>query len=111
MQIFIDADACPAAIKVKLKDLALRTRIPLTLLAGPLLLARLSDGDLVVTADRELAAAAIDKGATALDPGAGAVVGGALAPLAQRDHPEFTAALDAWLALRTGRSGHGPDQQ
>lgn len=92
MQIWVDADACPAAIKEILFRAAERTGIALTLVANqPLrtppashirsiqvpagfdvadhrIVALLEAGDLVVTADIPLAAAVVDKGAVALDP-------------------------------------------
>ena len=92
MQIWVDADACPAVIKEILFRAAVRVQIEVTLVANQPLrtppssfiktlrvaagfdvadnriveLAR--TGDLVITADIPLAAAVIDKGATALNP-------------------------------------------
>jgi len=91
-RIWVDADACPAAVKEILFRAAQRVRVTLTLVANqPLrtppspyirtirvaagfdvadrrIVELLEPGDLVVTADIPLAAAAVDKGATALDP-------------------------------------------
>ena len=158
MQILVDADACPATIKDILFRAAERTRIPLTLVANqPLrtppspyirsvtvgagfdvadqrIVELLAPGDLVVTADIPLAAAAIGKGAIALNPrgelytaqnvrqalsmrnfmdelrGSGVATGGP-PPLAQRDRHRFASQLDAWLARQGGKVGHAPDQQ
>jgi uncharacterized protein len=92
MQIWVDADACPAAIKEILYRAADRARVRVTLVANqPLripgspylrftqvpagldvadrrIVELLEAGDLVVTADIPLAAASIDKGAHALNP-------------------------------------------
>ncbi|MBB5016006.1 YaiI/YqxD family protein [Rehaibacterium terrae] len=92
MQIWVDADACPNAIKDILFRAAERARIPVTLVANRWLRTPPSrhiravqvpagldvadneivkcaaPGDLVVTADIPLAAAVIDKGALALNP-------------------------------------------
>jgi uncharacterized protein YaiI (UPF0178 family) len=92
MHIWVDADACPAAIKEILFRAAQRTGLSLTLVANHgmrippsagisfVLVAagsdvadneivkRLSSGDLVVTADIPLAAEVVAKGAVALDP-------------------------------------------
>ena len=92
MHIWVDADACPAAIKEILFRAAQRTGLPLTLVANhgmriPSLprisfvlvaagsdvadneiVKRLADGDLVITADIPLAAEVVAKGAVALDP-------------------------------------------
>mgnify|MGYP001115171551 CR=1 FL=1 len=92
MHIWVDADACPAAIKDILFRAAQRTGLPLTLVANHgmripssprisfVLVAagsdvadneivkRLHAGDLVVTADIPLAAEVVAKGAVALDP-------------------------------------------
>lgn len=91
-RIWVDADACPRVIKDILYRAAERVRIPVTLVANqPLrtppsryintlvvqagfdvaddrIVAELNPGDLVVTADIPLAAAAIARGAQALDP-------------------------------------------
>ena len=92
MQIWVDADACPGAIKELLYRAAERLHIPMTLVANqPLrtppskfirslqvmpgfdvadhrIVAELAAGDLVVTADIPLAADALTKGAHALNP-------------------------------------------
>lgn len=92
MKIWVDADACPAAIKEILFRAADRTGVQLTLVANQWLrvpqsrfinsiqvaagfdvadheiVKRLETSDLVITADIPLAAAAIAKGADALDP-------------------------------------------
>ncbi|WP_017324641.1 YaiI/YqxD family protein [Synechococcus sp. PCC 7336] len=92
MQIWVDADACPNAIKDILLRAAKRVQIPVTLvanqplppIASPLIsaiqvppglngaddriVAELQPGDLVVTADIPLAAEAIAKGGYALNP-------------------------------------------
>jgi uncharacterized protein YaiI (UPF0178 family) len=92
MQIWVDADACPKAIKEVLFRAAERAKIMLTLVANQALnvprskfiksirvapgfdiadneiAKRLSPGDLVITADIPLAAEAVDKGAYALNP-------------------------------------------
>lgn len=92
MKIWVDADACPVAIKEILFRAAERTRVQLTLVANqPIhippsryiksiqvasgfdvadneIIKRLSAGDLVVTADIPLAAEVIEKGGTALNP-------------------------------------------
>ena len=92
MQLWVDADACPAVIKDILFRVADRLKLPLTLVANRLLrvppspyiralqvpmgfdvadahlVERVAEGDLVVTADIPLAAVLIDKGAFALSP-------------------------------------------
>ena len=92
MQIWIDADACPGAIKTLLYRVAERRKIKVTLVAnqpmripaspfiesirvaGGMNIAdrRIVDlvtpGDLVITADIPLAAAVIEKGGQVLDP-------------------------------------------
>lgn len=92
MHIWVDADACPAAIKEILYRAAQRVSIPLTLVANqPLqtppsrliravqvqrgfdvadayIVERVQPGDLVITADIPLAAEAIDKGGEAINP-------------------------------------------
>lgn len=92
MQIWVDADACPAVIKEILFRAAQRVDVPLTLVANqplkappsPLITSvvvpggfdaaderiveQVAGGDLVVTADIPLAAKVIEKGAHALDP-------------------------------------------
>ncbi|MBK1727641.1 YaiI/YqxD family protein [Halorhodospira neutriphila] len=92
MKIWVDADACPGAIKEILFRAAERTRVELTLVANhavrvppsPVIRAvqvgagfdvadheiarRVAPGDLVVTADIPLAAEVIEAGAQALNP-------------------------------------------
>ena len=92
MHIWVDADACPRAVKEILYRAAERVQVPLTLVANkPLQIPRsrfiatvrvaagfdvadneivrnLNSGDLVITADIPLAAEVIEKGAHALDP-------------------------------------------
>ena len=92
MHIWVDADACPGAVKDILFRVAERLQLPLTLVANRLLrvppsphiralqvpkgfdvaddqiLARVAGDDLVITADIPLAAALIEKGAFVLSP-------------------------------------------
>jgi uncharacterized protein YaiI (UPF0178 family) len=92
MEIWVDADACPAVIKDILYRVAERTQIQVTLVANQLLrvpgskfirsvqvpsgadvadteiVERLSAGDLVVTGDIPLAARVLEKGGYALNP-------------------------------------------
>lgn len=92
MEIWVDADACPVAIKEILFRAAKRTSVLLTLVANqPIpvpkspsirmiqvpsgfdvadneIVRRCSAGDLVITSDIPLAAEVIDKGAHALSP-------------------------------------------
>ena len=92
MQIWVDADACPKAIKDILYRAAERTRTSVTLVANQYLqtppsryikflqvqsgydiadneiVKRLSAGDLVITGDIPLANDALNKGAHALNP-------------------------------------------
>ena len=92
MKIWVDADACPVAIKEILYRAAERKKIPLVLGANQSLqtppssyisslrvqsgfdkaddeiVARLEASDLVITADIPLAAEALEKGAYALSP-------------------------------------------
>ena len=92
MKIWVDADACPNAIKEILYRAAKRVQIPMTLVANQYLNPPASDyidaiqvpagfdvadnhivehleaGDLVITADIPLAAAVIDKFGHALNP-------------------------------------------
>jgi hypothetical protein len=92
MQIWVDADACPAVIKDILFRAAERIQTPLTLVANKLLRVppshwlkalqvpggfdvadaeiarRCEPGDLVITADIPLAAQVIEKGGHALNP-------------------------------------------
>ncbi|OZA30386.1 MAG: DUF188 domain-containing protein [Hydrogenophilales bacterium 17-61-9] len=92
MQIWVDADACPVAIKEILFRVAERVKLPLTLVANRLLRVPPSPyiralqvpmgfdvadrhieqvaeaGDLVITADIPLAAALVEKGAFVINP-------------------------------------------
>jgi hypothetical protein len=147
MQIWVDADACPGAIKDILFRAADRERVQVTLVANKALripsspylrvvqvppgfdvadkriVELLAPGDLVITADIPLAAAAIDKNAHALNPrgelytkdtirerlsmrnfmdelrGSGVTTGGPAA-LNQRDRQAFANSLDSFLAKR-----------
>ncbi len=145
MRIWVDADACPGPIKEILFRAAQRVRVMLTLVANQSLrtppspyirsirvpagfdvadhriVALLEPGDLVVTADIPLAAAAVEKGAAALNPrgelytrdnvrerlamrdfmdgmrSAGMATGGP-PPLGPRERQAFANRLDAFLA-------------
>ena len=92
MQIWVDADACPVEVKEVLYKVVRRLQIRMTLVANQMMWipkseliafelvgagANVADlrivelagaGDLVITADIPLAAAAVAKGATVLDP-------------------------------------------
>lgn len=92
MPIWVDADACPVAVKEILYRAAERASVPLTLVANRLLqvppspwikalqvahgfdvadeeiVKRLAPGDLVVTSDIPLAAEVIERGGQALSP-------------------------------------------
>lgn len=92
MHLWVDADACPGAIKEILYRAANRTRLPLTLVANQALrvppspfirvvqvpagfdvadariVESVAAGDLVITADVPLAAQVVAKGAFVLDP-------------------------------------------
>ncbi|WP_041643616.1 YaiI/YqxD family protein [Azoarcus olearius] len=92
MQVWVDADACPAVIKDILFRAAQRTGLALTLVANQALrippaphirmvqvpggfdeadkyiAERVAGGDLVVTADIPLAAQVVERGAVALSP-------------------------------------------
>lgn len=145
MQIWVDADACPKVIKEILFRVAERLQIPLVLVANQFLqvpssplittirvakgadvadqriVEKIGAGDLVVTADIPLAAAAIDKGGHALNPRGefyslenigerlslrnflselrdNGVQTGGPAPLNQRDRQNFANQLDRFLA-------------
>ena len=145
MQIWVDADACPGAIKEILFRAAERRSVQVTLVANQALrtpaspyirsvqvpsgfdvadkriVEMLVAGDLVITADIPLAAAAIEKGGHALNPrgelytkdnirerlsmrnfmdelrGSGVATGGPSA-LNQRDRQAFANSLDSFLA-------------
>lgn len=92
MHIWVDADACPGAVKEILYRVAERLEMPVTLVANQLLrvpgsrfirsvqvpsgadvadmeiVRLLAPGDLVVTADIPLAAEVLNKGGSALNP-------------------------------------------
>ncbi len=92
MQIWVDADACPAAIKEILYRVAARTEIPVILVANKAIRTprslyirsitvpggfdvadqhiaqQVERGDLVITADVPLAAKVIERGGQALNP-------------------------------------------
>ena len=92
MKIWVDADACPVVIKDILFRAAVRTEVPMTLVANHHMqipgsrhidflkvasgfdvadneiVKRLQPGDLVITSDIPLAAEVIEKGAVALNP-------------------------------------------
>ncbi len=92
MQIWVDADACPKAVKEILFKTAMRREVKLTLVANQYMtiptspfidmikvgsgfdvadneIVKLcSDGDLVITADIPLADKIVEKGATGLNP-------------------------------------------
>jgi len=92
MQVLVDADACPVAVKEILFRAARRVEVCVTLVANQYLrtppsrfikalqvphgfdaadnriVELVEGGDLVITADIPLAAAALDKGAHVLDP-------------------------------------------
>jgi uncharacterized protein YaiI (UPF0178 family) len=147
MQIWVDADACPVVIREILFRAAERTGVHMTLVANkPVRLPSLPNirfvqvpqgfdaadkrivelmagGDLVITADVPLAAAAIGKGGVALNPrgelytaenvrerlsvrnfldelrGSGVNTGGPPA-LSQRERQKFANQLDRLLARR-----------
>lgn len=145
MQILVDADACPVVVKDMLYRAAQRVQVCVTLVANQYLrtppsrfiktvqvpagfdaaderiVAMAASGDLVITADIPLAAAALDKGAFVLDPrgswfspeniqerltmrevldqlrGAGIDTGGPAA-YAPQDSKTFASQLDRFLA-------------
>ena len=92
MRIWVDADACPGVVKDILYRVAERRQLHLTLVANQMLrtppspwiralqvpggfdvadaeiVARVTAGDLVITADIPLAASALEKGAHVIDP-------------------------------------------
>jgi uncharacterized protein YaiI (UPF0178 family) len=152
MQIWVDADACPVVVREILFRAAERTGVVMTLVANkPVRLPTaknihfvqvppgfdaadkrivelMSVGDLVITADVPLAAAAIEKGGVALNPrgelytsenvrerlsvrnfldelrGSGVNTGGPGA-LSQRERQAFANQLDRWLAKRAKSAG------
>lgn len=92
MSIWVDADACPRAVKEVIFRAAQRSRVLTTLIANQMLMTppspfiraeqvpagldvadreivrRLAPGDLVITADIPLAAQVVEKAGTALNP-------------------------------------------
>jgi uncharacterized protein YaiI (UPF0178 family) len=147
MSIWVDADACPRPVKEILFKAAERTGIELTLVANHAMAVprlpnvrllqvqggfdvadqeiakRVAPGDLVITADIQLAADVIARGAQALNPRgemysadtiralltmrdfmdtmrASGVVTGGPPPLTQADRQAFASQLDRWLARR-----------
>jgi len=150
MRIWIDADACPKVIKEILFRGAERLQIPLVLVANQFLqvpssplittirvakgadvadqriVEQIAAGDLVVTADIPLAAAAIAKGGHALNPRGefyslenigerlsmrnfmsdlrdNGIQTGGPPPLSQRDRQNFANQLDRFLAKRVAK--------
>ena len=147
LHIWVDADALPGVLKKILFRLSERMQLPLTFVANkPLslqkspfidlilvkpgldvadeeIIARVEDGDLVITADIPLAAAVIEKGAVALSSRgelftrnnigerlsmrnfmqglreAGVDAGGP-APFSQRDRENFANQLDRFITER-----------
>src|ERR1700722_12318069 len=152
MQIWVDADACPVVIREILFRAAERTGVAMTLVANkpvrlPVaqnlhsvqvpagfdaadkrIVELMVPGDLVITADVPLAAAAIEKGGVALNPrgelytsenvrerlsvrnfldelrGSGVNTGGPAA-LSQRERQKFANRLDKLLAQRARTGG------
>ena len=149
MNIWVDADACPRAIKEVIYRAARRSQMLTTFIANQLLMtppspyikavqvpsgmdvadseivARLTAGDLVITADIPLAALVVEKDAVALNPrgewytrenvhsllsmrnfmqelrDSGTQTGGP-SVLSTRDVQNFANALDRWLAKNPG---------
>ncbi|WP_373376306.1 YaiI/YqxD family protein [Cupriavidus nantongensis] len=145
MQVLVDADACPVVVKEMLYRAAQRVEVCVTLVANQYMrtppsrfikalqvpagfdaaderiVELVNGGDLVITADIPLAAAALDKGAHVLDPrgiwfsreniqerltmrevmdqlrGSGVNTGGP-APYAPQDSKAFAGQLDRFLA-------------
>lgn len=154
MQVLVDADACPVVVKDMLFRAARRTEICVTLVASQYLrippspfikalqvpvgidaadnriVELVGQGDLVITADIPLAAAALGKGGYVLDPrgnwftgeniqerltmrevmdqlrGSGVATGGP-APYTQNDSKTFAGQLDRFLA----RHGKPPGER
>mgnify|MGYP000860328044 CR=1 FL=1 len=154
MPIWVDADACPKVIKEVLYRAAERSQTELVLVANqPLsvppsrfirtlrvaagfdvadneIVQRVSQQDLVITADIPLAAEVLEKGAAALNPRgerysaatirerltmrdfmdtlrASGVQTGGPATLNQRDRQQFAAELDKWLLQQRRRREEG----
>lgn len=159
MHIWVDADACPRVIKDILCRAAIRTQTPLTLIANQMLsvppspyirsvqvaagfdvadneiVRRVEAGDLVVSSDLPLAAAAIERGAQVLSHRgdwysaanigpllnmrdfmdtlrASGVVTGGPPPLGATEQKAFAGHLDRFLqqaaaggGVRRGRTG------
>lgn len=144
MQIWVDADACPSVIKDIIFRAAERTKVQVTLVANHFMrtpaskhvrliqvssgfdvadneiVQRVTEQDLVVTADIPLAAEVIEKGALALNPRgelytkstvrsrlnmrdfmdtmrASGVQTGGPPPLSQQERQQFANELDKWL--------------
>lgn len=152
MQVLVDADACPVVVKEMLFRAAQRVEVCVTLVANKYLrtppsrfiksvqvpagfdaaddrIVELAGaGDLVITADIPLAAAALDKGAFVLDPrgtwfsreniqerltmrevldqlrGSGVETGGP-APYSSQDSKAFAGQLDRFLARHVPLGG------
>jgi uncharacterized protein len=147
MQVLVDADACPVVVKEMLFRAARRVEICVTLVANQFLrtppspfikaiqvpsgfdaadnriVEMAGEGDLVITADIPLAAAAIEKGAHVLDPRgswftreniqervtmrevmdqlrASGIDTGGPAAYSQSDSKTFASQLDRFLARR-----------
>ncbi|MEI5995863.1 YaiI/YqxD family protein [Paraburkholderia bengalensis] len=152
MQVLVDADACPVVVKEMLFRAARRVEVRVTLVANQYLrtppspfikalqvpagfdsadnriVELAANGDLVITADIPLAAAALDKGAHVLDPrgswfsrdniqerltmrdvmdqlrSSGIETGGP-SPYSANDSKAFAAQLDRFLARHRASSG------
>lgn len=152
MRIWVDGDATPRPVKDILFRAAVRTEIELVLVANqPMhtpktrlvrsvvvpggfdvadehIIAQVEPGDLVITQDVPLAAAAVERGATCIDVRgkvidadnararlarrdrneedrlAGLFVGGP-SPFSNRDKRAFAGALDRWLAKALRQRG------
>ncbi len=146
MPIWVDGDACPKAVKEILYRAAHQRQIPLTVVANQLIaipaspyvknlqvrsgfdeadnyiVAALSPGDLVITADIPLAADALAKGAAVINPrgqvyskdtigarlnmrdfmetlrSSGMALHDGPAPYSAQDRQAFANALDRWIA-------------
>ncbi|SAL01861.1 hypothetical protein AWB80_08222 [Caballeronia pedi] len=155
MQVLVDADACPFAVKEILFRAARRVEVCVTLVANQYLrtppsrfikalqvpagfdaaddriVELVESGDLVITADIPLAAAALEKGAHVLDPrgnwfnreniqerltmrdvmdqlrGSGVETGGP-APYSANDSKTFAGQLDRFLARHRAAQGSSP---
>jgi len=152
MQILVDADACPDVVKDMLYRAAQRAEVNVTLVANQFLrtppsrfiksvqvpsgfdaadnriVEMATEGDLVITADIPLAAAALDKGAQVLDPRgtwfsreniqerltmrevmdqlrASGIDTGGPAPFSPQDGKTFAGQLDRFLARHVRKPG------